>query len=77
MTPDLLEKFTHIKKALDRGCELALKQLLPNKQMALLTDASFIAAGYAVLIQDDPQEKYTSTRKAFAPVAQKPLVPYS
>ena len=69
VTPDLLEKFTDINKALDRCCELALKQPLPNKQIALMTDASFMAAGYAVLIEDDPQERYTSTRKAFAPVA--------
>ena len=34
-----------------------------------MTDASFSAAGYAVLIEDHPMEKYTSTRKAFAPVA--------
>ena len=34
-----------------------------------MTDASFSAAGYAVLIEDDPLEKYTFTRKAFAPVA--------
>ena len=69
VTPDLLEKFTDINKALDRCCELALKQPLPNEQIDLMTDASFMAAGYAVLIEDDPQEKYTSTRKAFAPVA--------
>ena len=69
VTPDLLEKFTEINKALDRCCELALKQPLPDKQIALMTDASFSAAGYAVLIEDDPMEKYTSTRKAFAPVA--------
>ena len=69
VTPELLEQFTEINKALDRCCELALKQPLPNKQIALMTDASFPAAGYAVLIQDDPMEKYNSTRKAFAPVA--------
>ena len=68
-TPDLLDKFTEIKKTLDRCCELALKQPLPNKQIALMTDASFTAAGYAVLIEDDPLEKYTSTRKAYSPVA--------
>ena len=34
-----------------------------------MTDASFSAAGYAVLIEDDPIEKYSSMRKAFAPVA--------
>ena len=69
VTPDLLDKFSEINKALDRCCELALKQPLPNKQIALMTDASFTAAGYAVLIEDDPLEKFTSTRKAYAPVA--------
>ena len=69
VTPELLEQFTEINKALDRCCELALKQPLPNKQKALMTDASFSAAGYAVLIEDDPMEKYSSTRNAFAPVA--------
>ena len=57
VTPDLLNKFSEINKALDRCCELALKQPLPNKQIALMTDASFTAAGYAVLIEDDPLEK--------------------
>ena len=69
VTPELLEQFTEINKALDRCCELALKQPLPNVQRALMTDASFSAAGYAVIIEDDPMEKYSSTRKAFAPVA--------
>ena len=64
-----MEKFTEMNKALDRCSELALKQPLPNKQIALMTDASFSAAGFAVLIEDDPLEKYTSTRKTFAPVA--------
>ena len=71
VTPDLFEQFTEINKALYRCCELALKQPLPNKQIALMSDASFSAAEYAILIEDDPQEKYTSTRKAFAPVAQE------
>ena len=34
-----------------------------------MTDASFQAAGYAVLIEDDPNQKYTSTRKFYAPIA--------
>ena len=69
VTSDLLEKFTEINKALERCCDLALKQPLPNKQIALMTDASFSAAEYAVLKKDDPLEKYTSTRKTFAPIA--------
>ena len=69
VTPDRLEKFIEMNKALDRCCELALKQPLPNKQIALMTEASFTAAGFAVLIEDDPLEKSTSTRKAYAQVA--------
>ena len=53
VTPDLLDKLTEINQALDRFCEPALKQPLPNKQIALMTDVSFTAAGYAVLIEDD------------------------
>ena len=63
VTPDLLEKVTEINKALDRCCKLTLKQHLPNKQIALMTDAGFSAAGYAVLIGDNPLEKFTYTRK--------------
>ena len=69
VTPDLLVKFTEINKALNRCCELALKQPLPNDHIALMTVASFSAAGYAVLIDDDPLENYTPLRKTFAPVA--------
>ena len=34
-----------------------------------MTDASFQVASYAVLIEDDPNQKYTSTRKTYAPIA--------
>ena len=66
VTTDLLEK---INKALHRCCYPALKQPLPYKQIALMTDASFLTAGYAVIIEDDPYKKYTLTRQAFAPIA--------
>ena len=69
VTPDLLEKFTEVHNAPDRCCDLALIQPLSNMQIAIMTDASFSAAGYAVLIEDDPLEKNTSTRKAFAGMA--------
>ena len=48
---------------------MALRQPLPGKQLVLITDASFQAAGYAVLIKDDPKQKYNSTRKTYAPIA--------
>ena len=43
-----------------------------------MTDAIFQAAGYAVLKQDDPKKKSTSTRKTYAPVAygSKYLLPH-
>ena len=40
-----------------------------GKQLVLMTDASFQAAGYSVLIEDDPNSEYTSTRKTYAPIA--------
>ena len=69
ITPDIMKEFTEINEALDRCCQLALRQPLPGKQLVLMTDASFQAAGYAVLIEDDPNQKYTSTRKTYAPIA--------
>ena len=69
ITPDIIKEFREINEAPDRCCQLALRQPLPGKQMVLMTDASFQAAGYAVLIEDDPNQKYTSTRKTYAPIA--------
>ena len=64
-----MEEFREINEALDRCCQLVLRQPLPCKQQVLMTDASFQAAGYEVLIEDDPNQKYTSTRKTYAPIA--------
>ena len=64
-----MKEFREINEALDRCCQLALRQPLPGKQLVLMTDASFQAAGYAVLKEDDPNQNYTSTRKTYAPKA--------
>ena len=68
VTLDLLEKFTEINKALDRCCELALKQSLSNKQIALMTDAR-IQQQVMQFSSDDALKKDGPTRKAFAPIA--------
>ena len=34
-----------------------------------MTNASLQVAGYAVLTEDDPNQKTTSTRKTYAPIA--------
>ena len=48
---------------------LVLKQPIPGKQLVIITDASFRSAGYALMIEDNPDEKIQSKRKTYAPVA--------
>ena len=69
VTQELVEQFNEISRDLDRCSQLALKQPLPNKQLVLMADASFTAAGYAILTEDDPNQKYTSVKKSYAPIA--------
>ena len=69
ITSELKETFDSVNKALSDACELSLKQPIPGKQLVLVTDASFRSAGYALLIEDNPDQKIQSKRKAFAPVA--------
>ena len=69
VTSDLIEHFNEIKRDLDRCSQLALRQPLPNRQLVLMTDASFTAAGYAILTEDDPNQKFTSVEKSYAPIA--------
>ena len=69
ITPEIIKKFRENNETLDRCCQLALRQPLPVKQLVLLTDASIQAAGYAMLFEDDPNQKYTSARKTYPPIA--------
>ena len=69
ITSELKETFDSVNKALSDACALALKQPIPGKQLVLMTDASFRSAGYALMIEDNPDEKIQSKRKTYAPVA--------
>ena len=69
VTHELVEQFNEVNRDLDRCSQLALKQPLPNKQLVLMTDARFTAGGYAILTEDDPNQKYTSVKKSYAPIA--------
>ena len=69
VTTELIEQFNEINRDLDRCTQLALRQPLPNRQLVLMTDASFTAAGYAILTEDDPNQKFTSFKKSYAPIA--------
>ena len=42
---------------------MALKQPLKDKQLIVMSDASFTAAGYAIMIEDDPQQNYNQNAK--------------
>ena len=68
ITSELNETFDSVNKALSDACELALKQTIPVKQLVLMTDAGFRSAGYALMIEDNPDQK-KSKRKTYAPVA--------
>ena len=69
ITSDLKETFDSLNKALNDACQLALKQPNPEKQLVLITNTSFRSTGYALMIEDNPDQKIQSKRKTFAPVA--------
>ena len=74
ITLELKETFDSVNKALSDACELALKQPIPGKQLVLMTGASCRSAGYALMIEGNPdQKKKQSKRKTYAPwrLAQK------
>ena len=69
ITNEIMQTFENINKALDNACGLWLKQPLPNKQYVLMTDANFKNARYALMIEENGDEKLTSVKKTYAPVA--------
>ena len=54
---------------MSKCCQQALRQPLSDEQLVLLTEIGFHAAGHEVLTEDNPNQKFTSTRKTYAPVA--------
>ena len=69
ITSELKETFDSVNKALSAACELAPKQPIPRKQLVFMTDASFRSTGYALMSEDNPDQKIQSKRKTYAPVA--------
>ena len=57
-----------MNKTLSDACELALKRPIPGKQLVQKTDANFRRAGYALVIEDNPDQKMQSKKKTHAPV---------
>ena len=68
-TSELKENFDSANKAPSNACEIALKQPLAEKHLVQMTDASFRSAGYALMIDDNPDQKIQSKGMTYAPVA--------
>ena len=66
---NLEEDFTNLNKLLENSCHLAVRQPLKDKQLVVMSDASFAAAGYSIMIEDDPNQKLKSKRQTYAPIA--------
>ena len=69
ITKELKEVFDTLNKVLSDASELALKQTIPGKQLIWMTDAIFRSAGYALKIEDTPDQKIQWKRRTYAPVA--------
>ena len=69
ISEELVDNFKEINDSLAEACGLALRQPLAGKQYVLMTDASFRASGYALMIEENDEKKILSKKKTFAPVA--------
>ena len=67
ITSKLKKTFDSVIKALSDACQLALKQLIPGKQLVFMADASFRSSGYELMIEDNLDQKKQSKRKTYAP----------
>ena len=67
ISEDLVDNFKEINSSLAEACGLALRQPIAGKQYVLMTDASFRASGYVLMIAKDDERKLLSKRKTFAP----------
>ena len=66
---ELVNNFKEINASLAEACGLALRQPIAGKQYVLMTDASFRASGYALMIEENDERELLSKRKTFAPEA--------
>ena len=60
ITSELKETFDSVNKAHSDACQLALKQPIPGKQLVLMADASCRSAGYALMVEDNPDQNIQS-----------------
>ena len=66
ISEELVDNFKEIKASLAEACGLALRQPIAGKQYVLMTDASFRASGYALMMEENDEEndaKYSPNGK--------------
>ena len=68
-TSELKKLIGSVNKALSDACDLVLKQPILGRKLVLVTDASFRGDGYALMIQDNSDQKIQSKQITYAPVA--------
>ena len=67
MTTDVVQQFNETNKELDKCSKLASKQPLPHKKLVPMMDANFKAADYAILTEDDPNQRHSSVKSPMRP----------
>ena len=63
ISEELVDNFKEINASLAESCGFALRQPIAGKQYVLLTDASFRASRYALMIEENDERKLLSKRK--------------
>ena len=69
MTTETNETSNYGNRAPNKACDIEVKQHLPGKQLILMTDACLRSTGYALMIENNPDQKIQWNRKNYAPVA--------
>ena len=65
ISEELFDNFKAINASLAEACRLAFRQPVAGKQYVLMTDASFRASGYALMIEENDDKKTTLQTKNF------------
>ena len=65
---ELVDNVKEINASLAEASGLALRQPVAEKQYVLMTDASFRASGFALVIEENVERKLLSKPKTFSPV---------
>ena len=60
ITSELKETFDAVSRALNKACELALKQAIARKQLVVMTEATFQSAVFALMVEDNADPRTQS-----------------